>query len=168
MPIVDGYTSTKMVRSFEKTHTGACLSDRAKCNHRIPIFAVSASLVEKERDKYIELGFDGWILKPVDFKRVDQLLKGIVEQETRNSCLYEAGKWEQGGWFTRLDQQADAFAVDTHPSQKKPTQKTEDEQAQGRSGDPAHTTDDDDESPAGSITPLAKDPTTTTIKDTGS
>jgi hypothetical protein len=124
MPIVDGYSSTKMIRSFEKTHPGSCLSPRAICNHRIPIFAVSASLVEKEKDKYIEIGFDGWLLKPVDFKRVTQLLKGITDDETRNSCLYAPGKWEQGGWFTPKTEKPDAFAVDTHPSDDKPSHQT--------------------------------------------
>jgi CheY-like chemotaxis protein len=155
MPIVDGYSSTKMIRSFEKTHPGSCLSDRAKCNYRIPIFAVSASLVEKERKKYIDVGFDGWLLKPVDFKRVDQLLKGIVDEETRNTCLYEPGKWEQGGWFAGLEVQADAHAVDTHPSQAKPTQETEDDRARRLSNTDSHARDESSESPAGSVTPKA-------------
>ena len=118
MPIVDGYSATKMIRSFEKTHVGSCLSRRALCNRRVPIFAVSASLVEKDRDKYIEIGFDGWLLKPVDFRRVNEMLKGIVDDSTRDSCLYEPGKWEQGGWFLKRDRQPDAFAVETRPSDK--------------------------------------------------
>ena len=112
-----------MIRSFEKTHINTSLSTRAKHNGRVPIFAVSASLVEKERGKYIQTGFDGWILKPVDFKRVDLLLKGVTDPESRNSCLYEPGKWERGGWFDK--RKPDAFAVDTHPSQQGPTAQTE-------------------------------------------
>lgn len=125
MPIVDGFTSTKMIRSFEKVHSKTCLSSRAAANGRIPIFAVSASLVERDRDKYVETGFDGWILKPVDFKRVDLLLKGIVDLEARNSCLYEPGKWERGGWFRRQEDQDDPFALDTTPSQERPTFNTD-------------------------------------------
>ncbi|KAK5412745.1 hypothetical protein LTR06_005716 [Exophiala xenobiotica] len=125
MPIVDGFSSTKMIRSYEKTHSRTCLSSRARLNGKIPVFAVSASLVEREREKYIETGFDGWILKPVDFKRVDLLLKGIIDSEARNSCLYEKGKWERGGWFAPAGDQHDAFTVDTHPSQEKPTMETE-------------------------------------------
>jgi hypothetical protein len=99
MPIVDGLSSTKMIRSFEKTHSTVCLSRRARLNSRIPIFAVSASLVENERQKYVETGFDGWILKPVNFERVGLLLKGLVDAEARKECLYQPGKWERGGWF---------------------------------------------------------------------
>ena len=74
-------------------------SARADTNERIPIFAVSASLVERERQTYIDAGFDGWILKPIDFKRLNTLLAGITDEDVRNSCLYESGQWERGGWF---------------------------------------------------------------------
>ena len=120
MPIVDGFSSTKMIRAVEKTQGPACLSSRASKNGRIPIFAVSASLLEKEKDKYIATGFDGWILKPVDFKRVDELLKGIVNDETRNCCLYKQGQWEQGGWFEKRKEK-DQFEADTKPSNQAPT-----------------------------------------------
>jgi light-regulated signal transduction histidine kinase (bacteriophytochrome)/CheY-like chemotaxis protein len=118
MPIVDGFTSTKMIRSFEKTTPPSqCLSPRAALNGRIPIFAVSASLVERERGKYIEAGFDGWILKPIDFKRTKLLLHGIVDEEVRRSCIYQPGRWEQGGWFSCREKQVE---VDTTPSSPGP------------------------------------------------
>jgi DNA-binding response OmpR family regulator len=117
MPIVDGFTSVKMIRSFEKTKMSTCLSPRAMNNGRLPIFAVSASLVEREKNKYIDAGFDGWILKPVDFKRVNELLKGIVDGETRNACVHEPGKWEQGGWFTKQEDRRDMFSVTTVPNE---------------------------------------------------
>lgn len=118
MPIVDGFTSTKMIRSFEKTSPSSrCLSPRAGLNGRIPIFAVSASLVERELEKYIEAGFDGWILKPVDFKRTELLLRGIVDEELRNSCIYQPGKWEQGGWFNCREKMQE---IDTTPSSRGP------------------------------------------------
>ncbi|MCJ1342757.1 Light-sensor Protein kinase [Peltigera leucophlebia] len=99
MPIVDGLKSTKMIRSFENTHPGIGLSDRAACNGRVPVFAVSASLVEKDRQLYIDGGFDGWIPKPIDFKRLSTLLEGIVDKDIRGNCLYKTGTWERGGWF---------------------------------------------------------------------
>ncbi len=113
MPIVDGFTSTKMIRSFEKTSSN-CLSLRAGLNGRIPIFAVSASLVERERERYIDTGFDGWILKPIDFKRTELFLKGIVDEDIRESCIYQPGKWEQGGWFNKREKKVPE--VDTRPS----------------------------------------------------
>ena len=114
MPIVDGLTSTKMIRSFEKSHPNGTLAKRTALNGRTPIFAVSASLFEKERQSYIDVGFDGWILKPIDFKRLSVLLSGIIEQGTRESNLYRPGHWEQGGWFCR--RQSDVFSSNTKPS----------------------------------------------------
>ncbi|KAH8729438.1 hypothetical protein BGZ61DRAFT_491788 [Ilyonectria robusta] len=99
MPIVDGLTSTKLIRAMEMSHEHAGHSSLAASNRRIPIFAVSASLIERERPTYVDAGFDGWILKPIDFKRLSTLLMGISEEEVRNSCLYEPGEWERGGWF---------------------------------------------------------------------
>ncbi|KAK8065992.1 hsp90-like protein [Apiospora hydei] len=99
MPIVDGLTSTKMIRAFEKSEKCQTLSALASFQGRVPIFAVSASLVEKEGPMYINAGFDGWILKPIDIKRLHTLLYGITDDETRNSCLYVPGEWERGGWF---------------------------------------------------------------------
>lgn len=114
MPIVDGLTSTKMIRSFEKLHADNILSRRAALNGRVPIFAVSASLVEKERQTYIDAGFDGWILKPIDFKRLGGLFAGIVEEATRWSYMYKPGEWERGGWF--CSGRRDIFASPTASS----------------------------------------------------
>ena len=113
MPIVDGLTSTKMIRSYEKSHPREILSQRAATHGRIPIIAVSASLLEKERKKYVDAGFDGWILKPIDFKRLGVLLNAIVDDSMRENCLYKPGKWENGGWFA--SRQPDLFASKTAP-----------------------------------------------------
>lgn len=99
MPIVDGLSSTKMIRAFEKSDKNTGLSLLAESHGRIPIIAVSASLVEREKDTYVDAGFDGWILKPIDFKRLETLLQGIVDDDIRNDALYMPGQWECGGWF---------------------------------------------------------------------
>ncbi|KAI1502102.1 hsp90-like protein [Biscogniauxia marginata] len=99
MPIVDGLTSTKMIRAFEQSDECTEFSPLATSHGRIPIFAVSASLTEKEKPKYVDAGFDGWILKPIDFKRLKVLLDGMTDDSIREACLYKPGEWEQGGWF---------------------------------------------------------------------
>lgn len=106
MPIVDGLTSTKMIRAFEKSDRNGDqqLSKIALDHGRVPIFAVSASLVEHEKDTYVEAGFDGWILKPIDFKRLETLLQGITDDAVRNNALYVPGEWERGGWFGKKGQ----------------------------------------------------------------
>ncbi|GAW24428.1 hypothetical protein ANO14919_140120 [Xylariales sp. No.14919] len=101
MPIVDGLTSTKIIREFEGSDSFPESTPASRLHGRVPIFAVSASLVEKDRAMYTEAGFDGWILKPIDFKRLHVLLDGITYDEVRESCLYRPSEWERGGWFVR-------------------------------------------------------------------
>ena len=100
MPIVDGLTSTKRIRAFESSVPPAAPAGGIRPRPRVPIFAVSASLVEKNRGLYREAGFDGWILKPIDFPRFNTLLAGIVEPDKRAAARYQPGAWERGGWFT--------------------------------------------------------------------
>jgi CheY-like chemotaxis protein len=112
MPIVDGLTSTTMIRAHEKSPDHKGLSRVASVNGRVPIFAVSASLVEHEKATYMNAGFDGWILKPIDFGRLNQLLLGITDDQIREGCLYVPGEWEKGGWFcSRTDAQKMAAQV---------------------------------------------------------
>ncbi|KAK3682426.1 hypothetical protein B0T22DRAFT_283175 [Podospora appendiculata] len=99
MPIVDGLTSTKMIRALEQSDRLSGLSMIALDHGRIPIIAVSASLLEREKDTYVDAGFDGWILKPIDFKRLETLLQGIVDDSIRDDLLYVPGQWERGGFF---------------------------------------------------------------------
>ena len=80
--------------------------------------AVSASLIEKERQVYIDAGFDGWILKPIAFHRLSEIMKGLVDREIRQNLLYRPGRWEHGGWFD--NPRDDAFSADTKPSEQPP------------------------------------------------
>jgi hypothetical protein len=117
MPIVDGLTSTKMIRSYEKTHTNI-YSPRAALCGRVPIIAVSASLIERDRQQYIDAGFDAWILKPISFDRLNKLMGAIVDTDSRIECLYAPGQWERGGWFHRGQKSSDE--VNTKPSGEVP------------------------------------------------
>jgi CheY-like chemotaxis protein len=117
MPIVDGLTSTKMIRSYEKTHTDI-YSPRAALCGRVPIIAVSASLIERDRQQYIDAGFDAWILKPIPFDRLNKLMGAIVDFKSREECLYKPGQWERGGWFHTGQKSSDE--VSTKPSSRAP------------------------------------------------
>ncbi|KAK1759740.1 putative signal transduction histidine-protein kinase [Echria macrotheca] len=122
MPIVDGLSSTKMIRAFEQSGDHSGLSKAARHNGHIPVIAVSASLVEREKDSYVQAGFDGWILKPIDFKRLEKLLLGIVDDGVRNEALYVPGQWEKGGWFTHrgLPEPRVGDKMDSTPAEAEP------------------------------------------------
>ncbi len=71
-------------------------------NGRLPIFVVSATLTEHQHDELVHYGVDGWILKPIDFKRLRTIMKGLTDLRQRRSDLYELGcSWEAGGWLRR-------------------------------------------------------------------
>ncbi|PLB44915.1 sensor histidine kinase/response regulator [Aspergillus steynii IBT 23096] len=101
MPIVDGMKSTQMIREFENESSANDLSQISQRNGRIPIFAVSASLLEKDSQSYTDTGFDGWIMKPINFTRLNFLFDGLHFDDARNSATYQPGYWENGGWFTK-------------------------------------------------------------------
>lgn len=93
MPIVDGITATKTIREIEST-----AADESHPSNRIPILAVSASAVEREKASYIKSGFDGWITKPIDFARLKIILDGVRDPEARKDLPGDKD-WETGGWF---------------------------------------------------------------------
>ena len=121
MPILDGLSSTKAIRSDEKLDKFTGLSVLASRNGRVPIFAVSASLMERDKDTYVGAGFDGWISKPIDFKRLNTLLTGIDDDEVRNDCLYSTGNWTRGGWFQSRSPDSGTAASDATRSDETPT-----------------------------------------------
>jgi CheY-like chemotaxis protein len=98
MPIVNGIASTERIRNLEKTYTDD-RSSVVKSYGRTPIFAVSATLKPHDLPKFLRSGFDGWILKPVHFGRLNDILLGAFSAEARKDCLYNPENFAIGGWF---------------------------------------------------------------------
>lgn len=65
MPGMDGYTTTKYIRQFQR-------NNRTK---RTPIIAVTAHTMKGDREKCISMGMDDYIAKPIDIKQ----MKAIIE-----------------------------------------------------------------------------------------
>ncbi|CAO1630767.1 unnamed protein product [Parajaminaea phylloscopi] len=104
MPICNGQDACKRIRELEEGRASPdALAGRPPShvlNGRVPIFAVSATLSPDMREEMSNIGMDGWILKPVDFGRLNILLRGIADVERRKSELWSPGKnWEKGGWL---------------------------------------------------------------------
>lgn len=53
-----------------------CLKEIRKINKTIPVFAVTAFALKDDREKFISLGFTGYISKPID---TDELIKTLKE-----------------------------------------------------------------------------------------
>jgi CheY-like chemotaxis protein len=91
-------TATRMIREVESKSSQSSTTDTSNQSNRIPIFAVSASLVKKEEKAYIDTGFDGWVMKPIDFARLNTILAGVYDPKAREGAA-ETREWERGGWF---------------------------------------------------------------------
>lgn len=63
LPGMDGITATRIIKSDER-------------NRAIPVLALTASAMRGEEDKLIRQGFDGYVAKPIEMKR---LLEAISE-----------------------------------------------------------------------------------------
>ena len=106
MPILDGVSATKRIREDERQRSPVLTTPprtHARNHNRVPIFAVSASLPESRADEITRAQFDGWILKPINFRRVNELIGGVWDYDQRKRELYAPDgtkkHWERGGWL---------------------------------------------------------------------
>lgn len=69
MPVLDGYTATKMIRNLE---------DPALAN--IPILAMTANAFEEDRQEAIRCGMNGHIAKPINIENLLETLDKVLGQ----------------------------------------------------------------------------------------
>jgi len=72
---------------------------RAYVPRRIPIFAVSAGLDRHSQESLENAGFDGWLSKPIDFKKLGVIMEGVLRPDARVLAKSRAGDYVGGGWF---------------------------------------------------------------------
>ncbi|PUE65598.1 response regulator [Arcobacter caeni] len=79
MPILDGYEATKEIRKIEKFKD-------------LPIIAMTANVMQGDKDKCISFGMNDYIAKPLDFNKFyETLIKWI---KPKNSVIFEEQKEE--------------------------------------------------------------------------
>ncbi len=79
MPIMDGYEATSILKKNPSTR-------------KIPIIALTATVLLKEQSQFQNLGFEGYLLKPIQIasllNELSHYLKHkVVEPITKNTCL---------------------------------------------------------------------------------
>jgi len=103
MPILGGFEASQRIRLNENSKRCRKASAARESLHihgRIPICAISASLYERQYDELVRYGLDGWILKPIDFRRLKDILQGVTDPLARRRDVYYPGcNWEVGGWL---------------------------------------------------------------------
>ena len=70
MPKMDGYMITREIRT---------LKNNKKAN--IPIVAMTANAFEEDRKKAFDAGMDGHIAKPIDSKKIEDILRLVLKQK---------------------------------------------------------------------------------------
>jgi len=69
MPVMNGFTATQAIRSWEKSHGG-----------HIPIIALTANALEGDRERCLQSGMDDYLSKPFTIDKFEKMLEKL---ETR-------------------------------------------------------------------------------------
>ena len=72
MPIMDGFEATKRIRILEKKN---------KSLTTIPIIALSARALDRDKEECFEAGMDDYIKKPVSLSKFSSILKEWFEKK---------------------------------------------------------------------------------------
>lgn len=70
LPVMDGWQATQAIKKCEQTR-------------HIPIIALTAHAMTKDRDSTIEAGCDEYETKPIDFKRLVGKMEELVNKNLR-------------------------------------------------------------------------------------
>jgi len=70
MPVLDGFETTRMIRSNEKG-TG----------QHIPIIALTARAMNEDKQKCLEMGMDGYVPKPIDRLNLYESIENVVNKK---------------------------------------------------------------------------------------
>ena len=72
MPVMDGIEATKRILFYENINNAT----------HVPIIALTANILPSDRRKYIEVGMDDYIAKPVDIDKLKEMIKKHCLTET--------------------------------------------------------------------------------------
>ena len=81
MPEMDGFEAMRQIRQLENSDPQrAPIANHQSPVPRIPIIAMTANVMKKDREQVHEVGCDGYIAKPIDIdvlpEQVENFLKG--------------------------------------------------------------------------------------------
>jgi two-component system, sensor histidine kinase and response regulator len=69
MPVMSGVDATIEIRQQEQ-----------KSGHHVPIYAMTANAMKGDRERYLSIGMDGYLAKPIRPEELNQLLREIAER----------------------------------------------------------------------------------------
>jgi light-regulated signal transduction histidine kinase (bacteriophytochrome)/CheY-like chemotaxis protein len=74
MPFLDGIETTKAIRR----------GDAGQQNKRIPIIAMTAFAMSGDKEKFLRLGMDGYISKPIEYEALEAILTNAFSSNRNN------------------------------------------------------------------------------------
>ncbi len=72
LPEMDGVTATRIIKSDSS-------------NRSIPVLALTASAMKGEEDKILSLGFDGYVAKPIEVKKLLAAIEAKLAKKAENA-----------------------------------------------------------------------------------
>jgi CheY-like chemotaxis protein len=69
MPRMNGFEATSTIREKERTRGG-----------HIPIVAITAYALDKDKEECLAAGMDAYMSKPIDFKKCIEMIHSIIGQ----------------------------------------------------------------------------------------
>jgi two-component system cell cycle response regulator DivK len=79
LPGMDGITATRIIKSDER-------------NRFIPVLALTASAMRGEEDKILRQGFDGYVAKPIEMKKLLEAVAASLQAFHRSKAAHEEEK----------------------------------------------------------------------------
>ncbi|WP_047044554.1 response regulator [Vibrio mexicanus] len=93
MPVMDGFTATEKIREYEQSNGMA---------RRIPIIALTASVVDDDIQKCFDKGMNDYIPKPFKFSVLKEKIQHAINQDPSNDVVHDI---EQNDSVTSSSQQ---------------------------------------------------------------
>ncbi|OGP15141.1 MAG: hypothetical protein A2052_00135 [Deltaproteobacteria bacterium GWA2_54_12] len=79
LPGMDGITATRIIKSDER-------------NKAIPVLALTASAMRGEEDKILRQGFDGYVAKPIEIKKLLEAISTSLQAQRHLKAALEKEK----------------------------------------------------------------------------